>query len=601
MKKWFVIAVVLCASVMNAEAGQVNEQEARQKAMSFMSQRSMTRSMTNLSRVYVKLKTPSAMASVNDAPLYVFNLDGGGYLVVSGDDRTADVLAFSEKGHINPDKMPSNMKAWLDGYVRKIQKMPANVMPQQRVAGTRKAKEDIAPKLKTAWGQDWPYNLHTPELRVRWKGYDETVQSATGCNATAMAQMMNYYRYPDATLIGVDSYSGTSDVPVSEEDDGSYEETVPVDWTVKKLSAGLSIDWANITDQYDKKSSNAQIEAVSRLMQYCGAAIHTLYGMESEAKTDSLVYGLYEMFGYEDVYLLHQMNFDQSSWVDAIYDLISKQGPLLFGGDCPDDNGGHQFILDGYKNVDGKDYFYSNWGWDGDDDGYVLLDVMSPGWIFDEKGREIGFTEMQMATPGMGPNGKGQPGPLEKKWYCDLLELGEEGVEYTRSSKSDPFEVEYAMEFSNYDYPHQIFHAGLGIFQNGELIGCYELTDPEGEDLPLFYYRGIESDYKYPTFPLGEGLGDGTYQLKLICSVGDEDDWKVCRFGDEECVTMTIHGNTATFDKSSSVTAIKSVTNDKRLHTTAASAWYSLSGMRLSGEPSAKGVYLHNGRKIVIK
>ena len=87
------------------------------------------------------------------------------------------------------------------------------------------------------------------------------------------------------------------------------------------------------------------------------------------------------MFGYEDVYLLHQMNFDQSSWVDAIYDLISKQGPLLFGGDCPDDNGGHQFILDGYKNVDGKDYFYSNWGWDGDDDGYVLLDVMSPGWI----------------------------------------------------------------------------------------------------------------------------------------------------------------------------------------------------------------------------
>ena len=55
MKKWFVIAVVLCASVMNAEAGQVNEQEARQKAMSFMSQRSMTRSMTNLSRVSVNI------------------------------------------------------------------------------------------------------------------------------------------------------------------------------------------------------------------------------------------------------------------------------------------------------------------------------------------------------------------------------------------------------------------------------------------------------------------------------------------------------------------------------------------------------------------
>ena len=30
-------------------------------------------------------------------------------------------------------------------------------------------------------------------------------------------------------------------------------ETVPVDWTVKKLSAGLSIDWANITDADDSK------------------------------------------------------------------------------------------------------------------------------------------------------------------------------------------------------------------------------------------------------------------------------------------------------------------------------------------------------------
>ena len=29
--------------------------------------------------------------------------------------------------------------------------------------------------------------------------------------------------------------------------------------------------------------------------------------------------------------------------------------------------------------------------------------------------------------------------------------------------------------------------------------------------------------------------------------------------------------------------------------------WFSLDGRRLNGRPSAKGLYIHNGRKVVIK
>ncbi len=32
-----------------------------------------------------------------------------------------------------------------------------------------------------------------------------------------------------------------------------------------------------------------------------------------------------------------------------------------------------------------------------------------------------------------------------------------------------------------------------------------------------------------------------------------------------------------------------------------ADTWYDLSGRRLSGKPKAKGVYINNGRKVVIK
>ena len=278
MKKLYVLAVMLLASVLIAEAGQVNEQQAREKAKTFLTKRSLTRGVSVMQRVYVPLKTPSAMESVNDAPLYLFNLEGGGYVVVSGDDRTVEILAFSEKGRIDPDRMPLNMKNWMDGYVRKIQKLPAHIMPQQR-ATTRSVKADLQPKLKTAWGQDWPYNLHTPELNVKWDGNEMTVNAATGCIATAMAQLLNYYRYPDATLKGAESYSGVADVPVGYSD--VPEDTVQVAWKTEAMEAGSVIDWANITDTYTQTSTDAQIEAVSRLMQWCGLATNMQYGMES--------------------------------------------------------------------------------------------------------------------------------------------------------------------------------------------------------------------------------------------------------------------------------------------------------------------------------
>ena len=590
------LAVVLLASVLIAEAGQVNEQQAREKAKMFMTKRSLTRGVSALQRVYMPQNTPSAMASVNEAPLYLFNLDGGGYVVVSGDDRTTEILAFSEKGHIDANKMPLNMKNWLHGYVKKIQKLPANAVLQQR-ATTRTAKADLQPKLKTTWGQDWPYNLHTPELFVKWDGNEATVNAATGCIATAMAQLLNYYRYPDATLKGAESYSGVADVPVGFSD--VSEDTVQVAWETEAMLAGTPIDWANITDTYTQASTDAQIEAVSRLMQWCGLAASMQYGMESSARTDSLTYALYETFGYEDVYLLHQRNYDAQGWIDVLYDVIAQEGPLLFGGDCPDDNGAHQFILDGYRNVDGTDYFYVNWGWDGEDDGYIALDVMRPNWIFDDDGNEIGFTEAQVATPGMGPNGKGVEA-TDKRWYCDFILVGYDDVVYERMSENEGFDVDYAFYFSNYDFPHTAFMSGLGIYKDDQLVSGMAIYD--GYDLPLWYCIPVDpEDTSLPlTISIGEGLGDGVYQVKMLCCVDGEDNWVPCRDGDDvNLVTMTIESNKATFKYGTQPTGIKSVVNSQadvqKAH------WHNLSGMRLNGTPSTKGIYINNGKKLVIK
>ena len=602
MKKQLLLLSVLSVSMLIAEAGQVNEQQARQKAASFFAKNSKARGVqTGMSRAPLSLNIASAVESVNDAPLYAFNLDGGGFVIVSGDDRTAEILGFSEKGRLDMNTMPSNMKRWLEGYVKKIQAIPVNAVPrQQQTTRAASTKEEILPKLKTAWGQYYPYNLHAPELHVVWGDVDKTSNAVTGCVATAMAQVLNYYRYPEMTLQDIDGYKGTAEVPEEFfEEEGA--KNVTVKWKTEAIPAGTKIDWDHITDTYDDNSTKEEKEAVSRLMQYCGVAANMQYGFESAAGTDQMVYALYDVFGYQDAYLIHQMDYNAQGWVDALYDVISKEGPLLFGADCPDDQGGHQFILDGYKKVDGKDYFYTNWGWNGEDDGYMLLDVMSPGWIFDDNGQEIGFTEMQMATPGLGPNGKGVTS-IEKNLYCDEFQLGEEGTVYERFSKSEGFDVEYVFYYSNYNYPYTIYQVGIGYFQNDEFVTGFWFSDRKGAlqiDLPLYYYWGGKSDNKGDVITVGEGLPDGTYQVKLICSDDGGKTNKVCKDGDAvNLVTMKIKDNKATFGSGS--TAITYVVKDLQKHVSD-TGWHTLSGVRLNDAPSAKGVYIQNGRKVVIK
>jgi hypothetical protein len=92
----------------------------------------------------------------------------------------------------------------------------------------------------------------------------------------------------------------------------------------------------------------------------------------------------------------------------------------------------------------------------------------------------------------------------------------------------------------------------------------------------------------------------------MLCSVAGAEwnslDWKTCRDGEDiNLVTMTIKGNKATFVYASDPeppSGIKAVSIQTEMQQ---GDWHSLSGIRLNGAPSAKGIYIHNGRKVVIK
>ena len=98
-------------------AEDVTAEHAREEAMSFLAQRSTS---PNGPRRAPGVK-PQLTLQGKVSGLYVFNVNtDDGYVIVSNDDRTLPVLGFSDTGSFDPDRMPENMKAWLQGYADEI-------------------------------------------------------------------------------------------------------------------------------------------------------------------------------------------------------------------------------------------------------------------------------------------------------------------------------------------------------------------------------------------------------------------------------------------------------------------------------------------------
>lgn len=598
------LMVFLVLLTMNsAWAGHVEEQQARKKAIAFMAGKASTRSSNTFTRVYLPLQTRSTLWSTTEAPIYVYNIEGGGYVIVSGDDRTADILGFSEKGTLNADRLPANMKSWLQSYVSRIERIPASATPR-RTATTRggSTKESIATKLKTDWGQDYPYHLHTPELKIEWHNRDTTIHAATGCVATAMGMIMNYYQYPSRLLKALPSYDGICDVPVVDKYTDEQDTVKNVKWKTEDIPVNTPIDWTNIKDKYNKDSKDAEIEAVSRLIQYCGCAVNMTYGMESSADNVSMMIGMKEVFGYHDVYMLNAFEYDDQGWVDAVYHEMSQAGPVLFGGLTPT-QGGHQFILDGYQSKNGKDYFWVNWGWDGEDNGFMLLSVMEPGWIINDEDESEGFTVDQDLLCGLGPAGKGLTIVPNNLFYAYELEIGEDDKQYSRSSKTESFQVtDYYVRFGNIHLVEQTLQCSVGVYDaSNNLVSRTDMSDKTGKTLEYMYYAYLEPDAteKDDSFPIGKGLGDGVYTVKLICAEPNTNNWEPMQDADVRALKMTISGDKCSFKYDGGATAIQKVTAETFTNTD--HAWYSLSGVRFASKPTTKGIYIHQGRKVVVK
>ena len=342
--KWMIMSAFALFAIQ-ANAADVDAATAQSLASKFVKSNVRGRLMSP----QATLQLAHVEKSLNDASIadfYVFNTsDGGAFVIVSGDDRAEQILGYGN-GSLDVATLPPNVKWWLDGYKQQIEWLRTT----ETAAGPRPVRAPsrtapVEPMLTSSWSQGKPYNDMCPEYQGEL--------CITGCIATALAQVMYYWKYP-AELPPLPSFVTNS-----------------LGFTVSALP-GTRLDWDNMIDKYNRNYTAEQGAAVAVLMRYCGQACYMDYTPEASGAWEEDQLSALKRFGYssEATYVERDMT-PPSQWEAMLQEDLSEGRPVLYTGTSYE--AGHAFVLDGY---DGQGKYHVNWGWGGSSDGYFALDAL---------------------------------------------------------------------------------------------------------------------------------------------------------------------------------------------------------------------------------
>ena len=465
--KWILLLLSVLTS-MGTWAQPITEQEAAERALQFLNHRSPS------SRAKVMSKVNSSKmlkaTKVEAEKIYAFNVEGGGYVIASGDSRTLPVLGYSDSGSIDWTNMPENMRAWLKEYDEAIATLgnstdfaDGNLLTAEceQPFSTRLARTAVEPLITTQWNQLAPYWNKIP----LYDGADPDWQGKnclTGCPATVMAQIMKYYEWPKTETRAIPAY-----------DQETYDDGISKTWHIDELPP-VTFDWANMIDQYtiqddetgEEKAvgTEAQQDAVATLMRYCSQAFEMeLTPVTSGAGASAIPRAYYYMGYAPSVQLVNRAFFCIDEWEELIYGELSAKRPVQYNGFSSDD--GHSFICDGY---DGNGMFHINWGWSGSYDGYYSLSVLNP--YYDSslgRAKRMGFSRNQGAVIGIQPPSEG----------TTLPPLGRVMI-YNISLNSDSI-VEYNFRYAGgFPYPNITQDYALGTIEADGKLKPRFIGDP---------------------------------------------------------------------------------------------------------------------------
>lgn len=416
-------ALMLSATAMFAAP--VDSVQAKRVAEDFVARRLKTEGAVSrmVSRGEALQPCQLPLSAEQQDAVYLYNMaDGAGFVLVSGDDRTAPVLAYGFNENIDVQNMSDGFRAMLQQYaeaIDKIRRADASVaqIGEYGKDGNQHSWSQswsaVQPLITTTWSQDSPYNLLAPR-----QGGNLCL---TGCLATVMAQVMKRWEHP-ASVDAIPDYTAY--------DGRRYDGCQPT-----------TFKWNLMSDSYDAGSSTESRNAVAELMNACGRAVKMGFStyFSGASGGDGLV-ALFKHFNYDgSLHMANAFSYSYIDWEKLMYDEVSAGRPVVYFG-YTKAMGGHAYACDGFDNG----YFHINFGWGGKSDGYYLLTIYDGGQNVYNIGNE--------AIVGIKPY-EGTPFEQPAGWNVNPISNDVKGdtalVLMLENESADPITVYYNVAFAD--------------------------------------------------------------------------------------------------------------------------------------------------------
>lgn len=295
-----------------------------------------------------------------DPLLYFFNAENG-FVVISGDKNAPPILSFSDQQLYNESDVVPPAEMWINHYADQIREIKKQHIVQDQFvsqweailsgAPVFRSGDEVEPLMLSKWDQGEYYNYYCPRDAAGDNG-----RVVTGCVATALAQLIYYYRFPET---GTGSYSYT---------DENY--------------GVQSADYGNATYNYNAMCDvptciNTEI---SKLIYHLGVGVDMHYGPDGSGMTNhsaARVLRTYFKYSPETEYLYRDST--DLNWDSVIVSHLNHRMPMYYAGWSVPNINGHGFICDGYKTVDSSYFFHFNFGWSGYMDNYYYTNSLIVG------------------------------------------------------------------------------------------------------------------------------------------------------------------------------------------------------------------------------
>lgn len=301
----------------------------------------------------------TAMSNRGESCYYVFNGESG-FIIMSADDFYRPIIGYSENGKFDINNVPPALQYYLDGIVsaRSVNRTSQNAAAPDVAADwkmlektgrlvSRHGGRGVDYLVQTQWDQSYPYNYYCPEDPDGSHGH-----TYVGCLATAMAQLVAFWKYPEHGN-GSHCYYHQDYGQICADFENTY------------------YDWDHIANSINEHSPIEEIQAVALISFHCGVTIDMGYGPDgSGGGSGGIPDAMHTYFSFSDANVQYRRDdFPTNIWKSMVREQFDMGWPMYYGG-CEDD-GCHAFVCDGY---DDYDMFHFNLGWGGSSDGWYLID-----------------------------------------------------------------------------------------------------------------------------------------------------------------------------------------------------------------------------------